>query len=196
MNNLHIIKSAIVCLAVSFVALTGCSKDDPKPTEKEIIEDFLNKSYEDQVKAVDQELSKWENKTYVLSSLKVYNEDGTTTETLGVDDCANYRTITIKAKENQSDTRNYHLKEIEGGEECGVYQGIGILSLSESEYSDYKVVMNFIDTKNQEPFESFNGVLKLIDGTSNFFTVYAGDFNDADGKFTILKEFTYRALDN
>ena len=103
----------------SIVIHSYWSKDDPKPTEKEIIEDFLKKSYEDQVKAVDEELSKWENKTYVMSSLIVHNEDGSTTETLGVDDCANYRTITIKAKENQSDTRNYHLKEIEGGEDCG-----------------------------------------------------------------------------
>ena len=84
-------KTTIFCLAISLFTLAGCSKDDPNPTTEEINKSFIKKSYEEQVKDVEEELAKWEDKSYVLTSLKEFHDDGTYTETLGVNDCANFR---------------------------------------------------------------------------------------------------------
>ena len=190
-------KTTIFCLAISLFTLAGCSKDDPNPTTEEINKSFIKKSYEEQVKDVDKELEKWEGKKYKLSTIMILDANGDVAEydNVPIGSCEEFRTIEIKPKKEGYNIRELQVDNSSAGEGCPVYKSGKLLNLSRSNYSDYKVQIDFQDTFHDESSEIYKGILQMIDGIGNFFSVYTGRA-DSQGNFIPEKQYVYKQVNN
>lgn len=196
MKKVKITLSLVMALLIVGLG-SSCSKKggtEVEPTTEgkdKLIANYVSKKYEEQVTLMNSQLKMYENQSFRLSGVVTIGEDGVrNTQAIMRDDCAYYRKITILGNGTGQFKMNYTIQNMEGLEGCPVYKSGADIAYFKSDYADYKVLMNFPDTKNLDSFEAYKGVLQLMEAADGGIRVYAG-VKGSDGNFKVVKEYWY-----